>query len=252
MIIRPHMRLLLIEDDHMMASSLKSMFESEKIICDVTALGEDGLEIGKMYDYDLIILDLNLPDINGYEVTRRLRGGQIHTPVLVISGMDGVEDKLKAFDIGIDDYVTKPFKKPELLARVQAVIRRSRGHSDTVIKTGKMEVNLQKKIVSVEGEPLALTPKEYAILELLSLRKGTTLTKEMFLNHLYGGIDEPELKIIDVFICKLRRKLLQILGDDEQCIQTVWGRGYILLDPHQERVLDHSNEIIPNKVEGYA
>lgn len=239
------MRLLLIEDDHMMSSSLKAMFEAEKIICDITALGEDGLEIGKMYDYDLIILDLNLPDINGYEVTRRLRSGQIHTPVLVISGMDGVEDKLKAFGIGIDDYVTKPFSKPELLARVQAVIRRSRGHSDAIIKTGKMEVNLKKKIVSIEGDPISLTPKEYAILELLSLRKGTTLTKEMFLNHLYGGIDEPELKIIDVFICKLRRKLLQLLGDDEQCIQTVWGRGYTLVDPHLPTEIMNNNTPLP-------
>lgn len=238
------MRVLLIEDDHLMCSSLKTMFEAEKIICDITALGEDGLEIGKMYDYDLIILDLNLPDINGYEVTRRLRSGQIHTPVLVISGLDGVEDKLKAFGIGIDDYLTKPFDKTELLARVHAVIRRSHGHADSVIRTGKMEVNLKKKIVSVDGEPISLTPKEYAILELLSLRKGATLTKEMFLNHLYGGIDEPELKIIDVFICKLRRKLLQILGDDHQCIQTVWGRGYILRDANDGRVSNDNDAVI--------
>ena len=134
------------------------------------------------------------------------------------------------FGFGADDFLTKPFDRRELIARIQAIVRRAKGHSESVIRTGKLTVNLDSRTVEVEGQPLHLTGKEYGILELLSLRKGTTLTKEMFLNHLYGGMDEPELKIIDVFICKLRKKLAAVLGN-ESYIQTVWGRGYVLRDP---------------------
>ena len=136
----------------------------------------------------------------------------------------------KGFGFGADDYLTKPFHREELVARIHAIIRRSKGHSQSVIKTGRVAVNLDAKTVDVEGKAVHLTGKEYQMLELLSLRKGTTLTKEMFLNHLYGGMDEPELKIIDVFICKLRKKLAEATGGDNY-IETVWGRGYVLRDP---------------------
>ncbi len=126
--------------------------------------------------------------------------------------------------------MTKPFHREELVARIHAIIRRSKGHAQSMIKTGKVNVNLDAKTVDVEGGTVHLTGKEYQMLELLSLRKGTTLTKEMFLNHLYGGMDEPELKIIDVFICKLRKKLAEATGGDNY-IETVWGRGYVLRDP---------------------
>jgi two-component system cell cycle response regulator CtrA len=119
------------------------------------------------------------------------------------------------------------------LARIQAIIRRSQGHAQSIIRTGKLAVNLDAHSVEVEGQPVHLTGKEYGILELLSLRKGTTLTKEMFLNHLYGGMDEPELKIIDVFICKLRKKL-SVATDSDSYIETIWGRGYVLRDPDAE------------------
>jgi two-component system cell cycle response regulator CtrA len=193
-------------------------------------MGEDGLEIGKLYDYDIIILDLMLPDMDGYEVLRRLRAARVKTPILILSGLSGLDDKIKGLGVGADDYLTKPFDKRELVARIQAIVRRSKGHSDSVISTGKLTVNLDTRTVEVEGQPLHLTGKEYGILELLSLRKGTTLTKEMFLNHLYGGMDEPELKIIDVFVCKLRKKLATATGGDNY-IETVWGRGYVLRDP---------------------
>ncbi|OYQ34839.1 DNA-binding response regulator [Niveispirillum lacus] len=225
------MRVLLVEDDAAMQKSIQLMLSAEGgYIVDATSLGEDGLEIGKLYDYDIIILDLMLPDMDGYEVLRRLRASRVNTPILILSGLSDLDHKIKGLGFGADDYLTKPFDKRELIARVQAIIRRSKGHSESVIRTGKLTVNLDAKTASVEGAPLHLTGKEYGILELLSLRKGTTLTKEMFLNHLYGGMDEPELKIIDVFVCKLRKKLTTAT-DGDNYIETVWGRGYVLRDP---------------------
>ncbi len=224
------MRVLLVEDDTSTAKAIELSLASEGIICDTTQLGEEGLEIGKLYDYDIIILDLMLPDIDGYEVLRRFRAARVTTPILILSGLSGPDQKIKGLGYGADDYLTKPFNKGELIARIQAIVRRSKGHSESIIRTGKLSVNLDTRSIEVDSKPLHLTSKEYAILELLSLRKGTTLTKEMFLNHLYGGIDEPELKIIDVFVCKLRKKLSGAAGG-ENYIETVWGRGYALKDP---------------------
>ena len=223
------MRVLLVEDDPATAQSLQLMLENEGMVVDSTDLGEDGLEIGKLYDYDIILLDLMLPDIDGIEVLRRLRDARVDTPVLILSGLTEADNKVKGLGSGADDYLTKPFDKAELLARIQAIVRRSKGHSQSIISTGRMAVNLDAHTVEVDGTPIHLTGKEYGILELLSLRKGTTLTKEMFLNHLYGGMDEPELKIIDVFICKLRKKLNNAT-DGENYIETIWGRGYVLRD----------------------
>ena len=227
------MRVLLVEDDPTAAQSIEMMLRSESYICDVTDMGEDALEIGKLYDYDIIILDLMLPDMDGYQVLRRLRAARVKTPVLILSGLNGLDDKIKGLGAGADDYLTKPFDKRELIARIQAIVRRSRGHSESIVKTGKLTVNLDTRTLEVDGRPLHLTGKEYGILGLLSLRKGTTLTKEVFLNDLYGGMDEPELKIIDVFVCKLRKKLNAATGG-ENYIETVWGRGYTLRDPIDE------------------
>lgn len=224
------MRILLIEDEPTTAKAIDMMLTKEGFTVYCTDLGEEGLDLGKLYDYDIILLDLNLPDMNGYDVLKKLRVARVPTPVLVLSGDSAIDSKLRSFGCGADDYVTKPFHREELTARIQAVVRRSKGHSQSVIKTGKLAVNLDAKTVEVDGARLHLTGKEYAMLELLSLRKGTTLTKEMFLNHLYGGMDEPEIKIIDVFICKLRKKLSQAT-DGINYVETVWGRGYILQEP---------------------
>jgi two-component system cell cycle response regulator CtrA len=226
------MRVLLIEDDSAMAQSIELMLKSEGFNVYTTDLGEEGVDLGKLYDYDIIILDLQLPDMSGFDVLKQLRVNKISTPILILSGSTQVENKVKGLGFGADDYMTKPFHKDELIARVHAVVRRSKGHSQSVIQTGKLTVNLDTKTVEVDGQRVHLTGKEYQMLELLSLRKGTTLTKEMFLNHLYGGMDEPELKIIDVFICKLRKKLAAATGG-EHYIETVWGRGYVLRDPHE-------------------
>ena len=224
------MRVLLIEDDSPTSRIVESVLCNEGICVDVADLGIDGLEIGKMYDYDAIVLDLMLPDIDGFEVIRRLRSADISTPVIILSGLSESKDKVKCLEIGADDFVTKPFERKELVARIQAVVRRSKGHAESVIKVGRLTINLKNHEVEVDDKPIHLTGKEYTILELLCLRRGATLTKDMFLNHLYGGIDEPELKIIDVFICKLRKKLMDAMGG-ENYIDTVWGRGYTLRDP---------------------
>jgi len=225
------MRVLLIEDDQSTAKSIELMLKSDGYVVDTTDMGEDGLEIGKLYEYDIIILDLMLPDLDGYEVLKRLRAAKVETPILILSGLSELDSKLKGLGFGADDYLTKPFDKRELLARIQAIVRRSKGHSQSVIKTGPITVNLDARTVEVDEKQLHLTSKEYGIIELLSLRKGSTLTKEMFLNHLYGGMDEPEVKIIDVFICKLRKKIEKIMPEGGSCIETVWGRGYVLRDP---------------------
>ncbi len=227
------MRVVLVEDDPTTSKSIEMMLTHANLNVYTTDMGEEGIDLAKLYDYDLILLDLGLPDMNGHEVLRQLRLAKVDTPILILSGSDDTENKIKGFGFGADDYLTKPFHREELVARIHAIIRRSKGHSQSVIKTGEILVNLDAKTVEAGNKPVHLTGKEYQMLELLSLRKGTTLTKEMFLNHLYGGMDEPELKIIDVFICKLRKKLANAT-DGANYIETVWGRGYVLRDPQPE------------------
>ena len=224
------MRALVVEDDPFSQKLIATALDREGIIHEPAAYGEDAIELSKLYDFDIVLLDLTLPDIDGYEVVRRMRSAKVRTPVLILSGRLEVDDKIRGLAGGADDYVTKPFHPNELTARIQAVVRRSKGHSESVVRTGALTINFDTRTVEVNGKRLHVTGKEYSILELLSLRKGVTLTKEMFLDHLYGGIDEPELKIIDVFICKLRKKIAQA-NAGRHYIETVWGRGYMLRDP---------------------
>jgi len=228
------MRALVIEDDAVSAKMIDAALRSDNVVVETTERGEEGIELARLYDFDIIVLDLRLPDMEGHEVVRRLRSTRVATPILILSGRDDVGDKVKALGAGADDYLTKPFNKAELVARVQAIVRRSKGHSESIITTDRLVVNLDARSVEVDGRRLHVTAKEYSILELLSLRKGTTLTKEMFLDHLYGGIDEPELKIIDVFVCKLRKKIAAATGG-EHYIETVWGRGYMLKEPQSAK-----------------
>jgi two-component system cell cycle response regulator CtrA len=221
------MRVLLIEDDSATAQSIELMLKSESFNVYSTNLGEEGIDLGKIYDYDIILLDLNLPDMSGFEVLRKLRVSRINTPILILSGLAGIEEKVSGLGFGADDYMTKPFHRDELVARIQALVRRSKGHAQSVIRTGDLTVNLDTKTVDINGARVHVTGKEYQMLELLALRKETTLSKEMFLSHLYGGLEEPEVKIIDVFICKLRKKLAGASGG-KGYIETVWGRGYMM------------------------
>jgi len=225
------MRALVVEHEVAAARDLSSLLKSAGGVVDQVDSGEEALELARHYDYDIVLVELLLPDIEGYEVVRRMRGARIETPVIILSGLSRPQAKVKAFALGADDFITKPFDCAELLARIQAVIRRSKGFSQAALQVGPLTLNLDRQDVTVDGRAVHLTSKEYAILELLVLRKGMALTKEAF-NHLYGGMDEPEIKIIDVFICKLRKKLAQAGADG--LIGTIWGRGYILRQPAQD------------------
>jgi two-component system, cell cycle response regulator CtrA len=224
------MRVLLIEDDSSIAQSIELMLKTECFDVYTTDLGEDGVDLGKLYDYDIILLDLNLPDMSGFEVLRSLRVSKVKTPILILSGVAAIEHKVKGLGCGADDYMTKPFHKTELIARIHAIVRRSQGHAQAVVQTGDLTVNVDAKTVHIKQVRVNLTGKEYQMLELLSLRRGTTITKEMFLSQLYGGMDEPEIKIIDVFMCKVRKKLAEA-SNGKDYIETVWGRGYLLREP---------------------
>ncbi len=223
------MRVLYIEDNKATADSIAMILRSQGYVCDTEALGEDGMEIAKLYDYDLILLDLMLPDMDGLEVLRRMRAARVQTPIIILSALAETPSRLKGFGNGADDYLIKPVNKRELLARIQAVVRRSKGHCDSAIQIGSISINIHARSVLINGQPLHLTQKEYCILELLALRQGKVQSKDTLMNHLYGGAEEPDFKIVDVFVCKLRKKLMAVCG--ENYIETHWGRGYLLRAP---------------------
>jgi len=205
------MRILLIEDDLIAARGVILMLKASGAVVDHADTGEEGLELARHYDYDIVVLDLMLPDIEGFEVVRRMRVARNDTPVLILSGLSRPQAKVKGLGLGADDFITKPFDKAELLARMQAIVRRSKGFSQPSLRVGPLQLNLDSHEVLVGGRQAHLTGKEYAILELLVLRKGMSL------------------KIIDVFICKLRKKLATAGADN--LIGTVWGRGYMIREP---------------------
>jgi len=228
------MHILLVEDNDATAKSVKLILGAEGHNVSMTASGEEAVELAEIYEYDAILMDIDLEDITGIEALRELRLKKNATPIIILSGTTDVETKVASLAAGADDYMTKPFHKSELAARINAVVRRSRGHTDSIIRTGQIALNLNTRQAEVAGQPIHLTPSEYKMLELLSLRKNTVLTKEACLNHLYNGLSEPEIKIIDVFICKLRKKIAAVGGESQ--IETVWGGGYMLRDAKAERL----------------
>jgi two-component system cell cycle response regulator CtrA len=237
------MRVLLIEDNSASARSIELMLKPDGFNVHRTDLGEEGVELGQAYDYDIVLLDLTLPDISGFDVIRSLRVSNVSSPILIISGHNVIDDKIKALRTGADDYVTKPFHKDELIARISALVRRSRGYADPLVEIDGLLINLQTKAVEVHGTRLHVTRKEYKILELLALRVGKVVSKEMFLDHLYGGLEEPDDKILDVFICKLRKKL-ECASEGKKYIGTEWGRGYFLCGS-QENADERPNLSVP-------
>jgi two-component system cell cycle response regulator CtrA len=237
------MRVLIVEDEICIAHRIESACSSEGLLCHLVSTGTEALEMMKFYEYEAVILDLILPDIDGFEIISRIRAIKNMTPIIILSGLSSTDDKVKCLTMGADDYLTKPFSKIELLARITAVIRRTSGHSSSVISVGPLEIDLKQRCVRVSGIELSLTGKEYSILELLAIKKGSVLAKETFLNHIYGGMDEPEVKIIDVFICKLRKKIADLTGG-LNFIETIWGRGYTLRDFDSESD-EHQIDIDP-------
>jgi two-component system cell cycle response regulator CtrA len=224
------MRVLIIEDDAATAQSFELMLKAEGFQTYTTDLGEEAVDLAKLYEYDAITLDLDLPDISGLDVLRQIRAAKVPAPIMVITSHADVETKVKTFSLGADDYMTKPLHKDEMVARLRGLVRRSKGLPSPTIEIGPITVLMGEKQVRVNGKIVNLTGKEYAIVEALALRKGSALTKEALMNHLYNGLDEPEVKIIDVFVCKVRKKLM--LAGAPGRIQTIWGRGYALSDPN--------------------
>lgn len=219
-------RLLLVEDDRLLSDALSRLLELSGFTVYVTGYGVDALDLARAYRFDLVVLDLSLPDMGGQQVLQQLHQMRPDTPIIILSGEAGLESKIENFLEGADDYITKPFHRDELLVRIHAVLRRSRASAPSEVAIGPLLLDLVTHRATIDGKLVALTGKEYACLEFLATRRGMTVTKEMFLSHLYGGRDEPEMKIIDVFICKLRRKLSD--AGAPKVIETVWGRGYTI------------------------
>ena len=230
------MRVLIVEDDPRTSSSVRTLLEDEKMAVDVAGAGEEGLARALRQSYDVMLLDLGLPDTHGFDVLKKLRAAGSDMPVMVVSGTDDVRTKAQGLWLGGDDYIVKPFRAPELLARISAVVRRARGHAQSLIQVGELTVNLDSQWAEHNGGRIHLSSKEYAVLELLALRRGQVVSREALMNHLYGMMDTPNDKIIEVFVSKLRKKLQDAL-DGCDLIETIWGRGYMLTDPDGARAV---------------
>jgi len=227
------MQVLVIEDDNLTAQSIILMLGSEGLNPYWTNIGEEGVKLSKQIDYDIILLDGDLPDMTGQEALEQMRSSGVRTPVMMVSGKNSLTSIVSALGAGADDFLQKPFHKDEMIARIHAIVRRSNGHANNIINIGSLAVNLNKREASVDGNTVDLTGREYDVLEVLALNKGEKVSKAMILEHLYGGINEPEQKIVDVFACKLRKKLNNASdGVVGKFIETVWGKGYRLSSEH--------------------
>ena len=230
------MRILLVEPDALMRKRLEAALRTSGFNVESVAAGEDALDLARSFEFSVIVSELNLPDLHGFDLIKQIRSAKIKTPILVLSTVDHSDAKVTAFGFGADDYVTKPFHPGELTARLRALVRRSSGHADRTVTTGGLAIDLDAKTVELDGAAVDLTAKEYSVLELLALRRGRPITKEMFLDHVYGHLDEPISKVIDVYICRLRKKLAAT-STGESYIGTLRGRGYVLRDPEPEQRL---------------
>jgi two-component system cell cycle response regulator CtrA len=220
-------RILLVEDDPFDALEMSHMLRHAAATVDITGTGAAACALAGRHDYDLVLLDLAPPDMEGHEVLRRLRAAHIDTPVVMLPGHSLPAEKIRALGFGADR--ARPYDPSALAVGIQAAAHPGSVAPQSPLTAGHVTLNPMDRVATVRGRPVRLTAKEYEVLELLMRRKGSVLTKAAFLDHLYGGAEGPEVKIIDVFICKLRRKLCQAGAGD--LIGTVWGRGYVLRDP---------------------
>ncbi|MBR0641351.1 response regulator transcription factor [Plastoroseomonas hellenica] len=220
------MRALVVERDPMNVIGKVRALQLATITVDTAKSGEDAVDMTRHFDYDVMILGVSLADMTGVEALRRLRARNISVPAIATTKSGDLAAVVQALDIGADDCITPATDRTEFLARVRSVIRRSKGFARSALTAANLTLDIQSKDVTIESRAVNLTGKEQSIMELLIMRKGVVQSKEAILTHLYNGIDEPEMKIIDVFICKLRRKLAE--AGFSGAIGTVWGRGYVL------------------------
>ncbi len=235
------MKLLLIEDDFAAASAVQAVLHAEGDKCDATQSGQRGVELALSGDYQAIILDLLLPDLDGIGVLEQLRAANIKTPVLMLSGVGDVARKIACFRAGADDYLVKPFESAELLARLSAIVRRGNASHSQKIRVGRLSVDIEENVAKVDEEPLALTNKEFSVLKFIATRRGRAVSKSSIYEHLYPNSEAVRAKIIDVFICKIRSKLKAATGGEDY-VQTVWGRGYTLRK--EESDIDESSATV--------
>lgn len=222
------MRVLLIEVDNPNTNYLRTALETRGFVVDVAAGADDGAAFARSYDYDLMVLDADFGRSSSLGALVRLRRVRVGTPLMVVSRSRAVESTVAAFRAGADEYMTRPLDADELCCRLHAIVRRTRGHPRSIIRTGRMEIDVEDKTVRVDGRPVAMTRKEYAILEALSLRKGAVVHRDALVERIYGALDQPCPKIVDVYISHIRKKLLRLCG--EAYIETEWGRGFVLRD----------------------
>jgi DNA-binding response OmpR family regulator len=220
------MKLLIVEDSERLRRSLGQGLQRAGFAVDLAADGREGLAYAEINDYDAIVLDLMLPEVDGLTVLRTLRRQGRNTHVLILSAKDQVEDRIRGLELGADDYLIKPFAFDELCARVRALVRRRYDNKDPVLRAGDLAIDTARQQASRGGRPLPLTPTEYALLHLLALRRGRVVTREQILDHLYDSAAEVSSNVIDVLVCSLRKKV-QPEGTSP-LIATRRGSGYLI------------------------
>lgn len=222
------MRVLVAEDDSALADFLRKGLEAERYAVDVAKDGEEAQYMAENYDYDLVILDLNLPRIHGFEILKHLRAKKKDLPVLVLTGRDAVGDRVKGLDLGADDYVVKPCSFSELSARVRALLRRGSRPAEAILRVRDLELNRMNRTVSRAGRRLDLTPKEFALLEYMMLNAERPVTRTMIIEHVWDLSFDTMTNVVDVYINYLRKKVDE--GFDVELIRTIRGVGYQLGD----------------------
>ncbi len=222
------MKILSFETNCVKRDMLNLFLRSRLAIVDETGESEEALDLVKLYDYDAILLRLAEERMSDMDIVRKLRVARVRVPVIAIARSMSETARLRVLQAGADDLIVDALSNEEIFMKVQNLIRRNRGFQDNTLRIGAVEIDMNAKKIFAKGKAVTLTKKEYQIAEILALRKGNVLSKEAILDHLYGGLDEPNPKIIDVFICKIRKKL-QSMGVDD-FIETNWGRGYMVID----------------------
>lgn len=236
------MRVLIVDGDKESRRQLKQTCESASIVCETASDSHEAIDFLRSLEFDAIVFGGNLPDTPADKLIRDIRLDKIVTPLVAI-GPDDVALVTTTLDAGADDYMREPIFGNELISRLQAIVRRQFGQTSSLVTCGPMTIDLTQRLVMFNGERAHATGKEFAMLELFATRRNTVLTKEHFLAHMYDERDEPEVKIIDVFICKLRAKF-KLYGVPDM-IETIWGRGYIMRDPDAIKVTSSSPSLAP-------